>query len=302
MRGVTMIQNIKDKLRYLVDCRDKEESMERLKALGIEISESELEEIKQSLNKNSEHSSCLGMEQLEKVAGGMKRRRLYEGEEKKKKEEQTLGGRNPGKLPTVGLAAAKFLVTPVAECTTSFAVEPAFAAERRLAVAEAEVEAGRQPMNFYDVANDNIQSVVKNPKEWFIRVLKIYPYQMVKDRLDIIERRIMEEDASQGDETAIAALNLCSSAAISDLTDNDVFIKKVCNLYAAKTVKDAAICFNEEELREDLNAWAEYYEGVFFSYSEFINFLAKIDGRNGSDANTPTQISAEIGSVKKEDM
>ncbi len=96
-----MIQNTKDKLRYLVDCRDKEEAMERLKALGIEISESELEEIKQSLNKNSGHSSCLGMEQLEKVAGGMKRMRQYEGEEKKKKkkEEQTLGGG----IPPVGI-------------------------------------------------------------------------------------------------------------------------------------------------------------------------------------------------------
>ena len=80
LKGEVIVpKGTKNKLGYLVDCRDKEEAMERLKALGIEISESELEGIKQSLNKNSEHSSCLGMEQLEKVAGGMKRRREYEG-------------------------------------------------------------------------------------------------------------------------------------------------------------------------------------------------------------------------------
>ncbi len=70
---VIVFKETENKLRYIVDCRDREEAMERLKALGIEMSENELEKIRQRLNIDSCHSSCLSMEQLDKVAGGMKK-------------------------------------------------------------------------------------------------------------------------------------------------------------------------------------------------------------------------------------
>ncbi len=107
-----MFKGTKNKLGYLVDCRDKEEAMERLKALGIEISESELEEIKQSLNENSGHSSCLGMEQLEKVAGGTKRFRQNEGKEKNENEHHPAGGVFP-QPGVAGTGVPEAAVVPV---------------------------------------------------------------------------------------------------------------------------------------------------------------------------------------------
>ncbi len=67
-----MVQNIKGKLRCLVECRDKEEALKKLSSLGVPISDSELEKIREIYCNSYDSSSYLSIEQLDKVAGGMK--------------------------------------------------------------------------------------------------------------------------------------------------------------------------------------------------------------------------------------
>ncbi len=77
-----MVRITKDVLKCISDCRDEEEVLVKLRMLGITVSNHEVHRIKRSFNNNFDNS-CLCIEQLNNVAGGMFKKREYKSEEKR---------------------------------------------------------------------------------------------------------------------------------------------------------------------------------------------------------------------------
>ncbi len=87
-RGCKDMYSIKFKLKTIADCRDKDEVLSRLRSFGMETSEEEIDELKEFFynnnNANKKPDCCLNIQQLDRVAGGM---RSAVKKEKRKEEE-----------------------------------------------------------------------------------------------------------------------------------------------------------------------------------------------------------------------